>query len=188
MIVANSLDAATPVLTMLPVGYTWDLSGTNAYDTTSLQTERGGTNGQGSGPYNDTSFGVMNEAGTPWNTGNDFSNQQFVQNQFAGNFGTNSPPGPGGARFYNDGTPSVATVNTTSPATSGGGNFPGNALENRSVSLTNWNNTNPDTATTATPGQVIFVPTAAYIKTTRGFGADAGLTHQKRKLFPHFLI
>ena len=109
---AANLHAAAPALTTLPAGAFWQLNGTSNYDTGLQSTERGGENGQLVPPFNDTSFGVMNEAATPWFTGNDQSAQQYIQNQVFGNFGTSSPPGPAGARFFNFGYTSPNSINT----------------------------------------------------------------------------
>ena len=169
------------MLTTLPSGASWvQIGGLNTYDTGQGTTETGGFDGQTSGPYQDTSFGVTNEPGTPWFTGNDQSAQQFVQTQVFGDSGTNSPPGPSGARFYNggdtvgDGTgfTGPATVNSPSAPTNEGANFPSTAVEERQVSLTDWNNTNPDVASAGTVGQQVFVPTSATLTLGLGWGSD----------------
>ena len=167
-----ALASAQPTNTTLPGGAVWQLMGSGNYDTGNQSTDAGGVNGQTTGPYNDTSFGVMNESGTPWFTGNDLSAQQYIQNQIFGNFGTNSPPGPGGARFYNFGYTSPNTINVSGQMTSAGSNFPTNATEQRSVTLNHWNNANPDAGGVATIGQQIFVPVSATLTMTNGWGAD----------------
>lgn len=167
-----SSSAAMPTMA-LPAGYTWQLVNNQVYTTGTVYTETGGYNGQTSGPYYDTSYGVMDEPSTPWYTGNDQSDQQFIQQQVTGNYGTNSPPGPSGFRFYNNGTPGVTTLNQTSGSTSGGANFPSNAKEIRTITLTNWNNLNPDNSmATATVGQIVNMPTGGTISTSRGYGGD----------------
>lgn len=157
---ASALGA--PVNTTLPGGWTWNPIGGGTYDSGTIGTARGGANGQNVGPYTDTSFGVMNEPGRPWTTGGDLSAQQYVQAQAFGNFGTNSPPGPGGFRYYNFG------YNNTNP----GANFSRNANERRSVSVNHWNNTNPDAGGVATFGQIVRVPVSARLVVGQGFGAD----------------
>ncbi len=153
---------AVPVNTVLPGGWTWQSVGTGSYDTGLQGTPRGGSNGQTVGPFTDTSFGVMDEVGTPWFTGGDVSAQQYVQRQLFGNFGTSSPPGPSGARYYNFGYGS----------TSAGSNFPSTATEQRSVTLNHWNNTAPDAGGVASFGQVVRVPVAARLVVGLGWGAD----------------
>ena len=71
-----TLVIAQPTSTTVANGE-WTNVGSGLYDTGVLTTDAGGIAGQTSGPYFDTSFGVMNEAGTPWFTGNDLLAQQF---------------------------------------------------------------------------------------------------------------
>lgn len=153
---------AAPSNTTLPSGWTWQAVGTGSYDTGPQGTPRGGGNGQTTGPFTDTSFGVMDEPGTPWFTGGDVSAQQYVQRQIFGNFGTGSPPGPAGFRNYNFGY----------GGTSAGSNFPRSATEQRQVSLNHWNNTAPDAGGIATFGQIVRVPVAARLEVGLGWGAD----------------
>lgn len=153
---------AAPTATTLPGGWSWEPLGGGTYDTGLVGTERGGFDTQASPPYQDTSFGVMDETGTPWFTGNDLSAQQYVQRQIFGNFGTSSPPGPSGARFYNFGYDGTAA----------GSNFPRSATERRNVSLSHWNNTAPDAGGIATFGQIVRVPVAASLVIGMGYGAD----------------
>lgn len=152
---------AQPVNTALPGGgWSWvaepSLSGT--YDTGLQGTPRGGAAGQTVGPFTDTSYGVMDETGTPWFTGGDQSAQQYVQRQIFGNFGTSGASG----RFFNSGF----------GGTTAGSNFPRTASEQRSASLNHWNNTNPDAGGVASFGQVVYVPVAATLSIGNGFGAD----------------
>ena len=86
--------------------------------------------------------------------------------------GTNSPPGPAGARFYNFGYSTPATVGQPAQTTSAGDNFPSNAVEQRAVSLNHWNNPNPDAGGVATVGQLVFVPTSATLQIRLGWGSD----------------
>jgi MYXO-CTERM domain-containing protein len=153
---------ATPVNTTLPGGFSWQPIPGGTYDTGTVGTSRGGFNGQQNGPFQDTSYGVMDEPGTPWFTGGDQSSQQYVQQQLFGNFGTSSPPGPGGFRFYNFGYGSTAA----------GSNFPSTGTERRGVSLNHWNNPFPDAGGVATFGQVVYVPVSATLVVGQGFGAD----------------
>jgi hypothetical protein len=156
--------SAQPINTTLPGGWSWNPlpSQNGTFNTGLLQTARGGFDGQTSGPYNDTSFGVMNEGGTPWFTGNDLSAQQYVQRQVFGNFGTSSPPGPSGARYFNGGN----------QGTTPGSNFPRSTVERRSVTGNNWNNPNPDSGGVATLNQIVYVPVSARLTVGQGFGAD----------------
>lgn len=154
--------AAQPTNTTLPGGWSWQPLSTGSYDTGLVGTERGGFDTQASPPFNDTSFGVMDEIGTPWFTGNDLSAQQYVQRQIFGNFGTSSPPGPSGARFYNFGY----------GGTTAGSNFPRSATERRTISLAHWNNSAPDAGGIASFGQVVRVPVAATLVIGMGYGAD----------------
>lgn len=192
--IVPSVQAAAPTY-VLPAGWTWQLQSTSSYNSGTQYTETGGKDGQTSGPYNDTSFGVMNEpGGVPWFTGNDQSDQQFIQQQIFGNYGTNYSAGPPqlgvpGTRFYNNGTPGTSTVNQVTPnngynsgtgqtsfnagSTSAGANFPSNAVEKRTVTLTNWNNTMPDDSMRPfVPGMQVYVPTGGTISTSRGYGGD----------------
>lgn len=148
-----------PVNTTLPGGWSWQPIAGGTYDTGLVGTKRGGANGQTSGPYTDTSFGIMNEQSTPWYDGSDTSSQQYVQRQVFGNFGTNGAPG---TRYYNFGYGS----------TSAGSNFPRTAAEQRSVTLNHWNNTNPDAGGVATLGQIIYIPVSATLTSGIGWGAD----------------
>jgi hypothetical protein len=159
---AGSAQAAGPVNTTLPGGWSWSPIGGGSYDTGLVGTPRGGFNTQTSPPYQDTSFGVMNEVGTPWYTGTDLSAQQYVQRQRFGNFGTSSPPGPSGARYYNFG------YQSTTP----GSNFPSTANEQRAATLSHWNNPFPDAGGVASLGQVVYVPVSATLTTGLGWGAD----------------
>jgi hypothetical protein len=160
--VISASAAAQPVNTTLPPGWTWQAAGTGTYDTGLLGTKKGGFNGQTTPPFNDTSFGVMDETGAPWFDGSDLSAQQYVQKQIFGNFGTSSPPGPSGFRFYNFGYQMTAA----------GSNFPDLAVESRAVTVNHWSNPLPDAGGVATAGQVVNVPTAATFTGGIGFGAD----------------
>ncbi len=164
---------AVPTNTTLPGGWTWQPTGTGAFDTGLVGTPRGGGNGQTLPPFGDTSFGVMNEPGTPWFTGGDLSSQQYIQLQQFGNFGTGSPPGPAGFRHYNFGYtgPNGPTLAGPQP-TSAGANFPRTAGEARSVTLNQWNNTAPDAGGVAGFGQVVRVPVAATLTVGLGWGGD----------------
>jgi len=153
---------AAPTNTTLQSGWTWQSLGSNTYDTGTVGTKRGGQNGQTTGPFTDTSFGVMNEQGTPWYDGSDLSAQQYVQNQVFGNYGTSSPPGPSGTRYYNFG----------GNGTGAGQNFSRATAERRSVTLNTWNNTNQDVGGVATYGQIVYVPVSARLVVGQGFGAD----------------
>jgi hypothetical protein len=163
VVVAGSA-TAQPINTTLPGGWSWQplpaMNGT--YDTGTIATAVGGANGQTSGPYSDTSFGVMDEPNTPWFSGADQTSQQYVQAQAFGNFGTSSPPGPAGFRYFNFGYGSTAA----------GSNFPSVAGEVRSLSMNNWNNPNPDAGGVATAGQIVYIPVSATFSTTLGLGAD----------------
>lgn len=154
--------SATPVNTTLPGGWSWQPIPGGSYDTGVLGTPRGGFNTQANPPFQDTSYGVMNEAGTPWFTGGDLSAQQYTQTQLFGNFGTGSPPGPSGARFFNFGYQSTAA----------GSNFPSTAAERRSVNVNHWNNPFPDAGGVAGFNQVVYVPVSASLTVGQGFGAD----------------
>jgi hypothetical protein len=132
------------------------------YDTGIQRTKRGGFDGQTVGPFNDTSFGVMDEQGSAWFDGSDLSGQQCVQRQVFGNFGTSSPLGPTGTRFYNFGYQNT-------PA---GSNFPQTGAEQRKVTLNHWNNPNPDAGGVASFGQIVYVPVAATLTTGLGWGGD----------------
>ncbi len=162
LVVAAGTAIAQPTNTTLPGGWTWQAIPGGVYDTGTVGTKRGGFNGQTTGPFNDTSFGIMDEQGTPWFDGSDQSSQQYVQAQVFGNYGTSSPPGPSGTRFYNFG----------GNGTSAGQNFSSTTSESRSVSINNWNNPNPDAGGVATLGQVVYVPVAATLIVGQGFGAD----------------
>lgn len=162
LVVASGAAIAQPTNTTLPGGWTWQAIPGGIYDTGTVGTKRGGFNGQTTGPFNDTSFGIMDEQGTPWFDGSDLSSQQYVQAQVFGNYGTSSPPGPSGTRFYNFG----------GNGTSAGQNFSSTTSESRSVSINNWNNPNPDAGGVATLGQVVYVPIAATLIVGQGFGAD----------------
>ncbi|MFN4242659.1 MAG: hypothetical protein ACK4PI_05430 [Tepidisphaerales bacterium] len=167
---------AAPINTVLGPGLSWQSLGTAGYDTGLVRTERGGTNGQTVGPFTDTSFGVMNEVGAPWFTGNDLSAQQYIQRQIFGNFGTSSPPGPPGFRYYNFGYtgPAGPTLPPSGP-TVAGSNFPFTAAERRTVTANHWNNPFPDIVQTATFGQFVYVPVAATLTVTLGWGGDEAL-------------
>jgi hypothetical protein len=154
--------SAQPVNTLLGPGLTWQPLGSSSYDTGLIGTQRGGFNGQTTGPFTDTSFGVMDEPGTPWFTGADLTSQQYVQRQVFGNFGTSSPPGPAGFRHYNFGYGSTAD----------GSNFPRTATEQRSVSVNHWNNLFPDAGGVASLNQIVWVPTAATLSVGLGWGGD----------------
>lgn len=162
MIALAGAASGQPVNTTLPGGWSWLPVGGGSYDTGTLGTKRGGFNGQTSGPYNDTSFGIMDEQNTPWFDGSDQSEQQYVQAQAFGNFGTNAPPGPSGRRFYNFGYGSTAA----------GSNFPSNAAERRTITMNHWNNPNPDAGGVASLGQIVWVPVSATFTGGVGFGAD----------------
>lgn len=167
---------AAPINTVLGPGLSWQNLGAASYDTGLLRTERGGTNGQTVGPFTDTSFGVMNEVGAPWFTGNDLSAQQYVQRQIFGNFGTSSPPGPPGFRYFNFGYtgPAGPTLPPSGP-TSFASNFPFTAAERRTVTGNHWNNPFPDIVQTATFGQLVYVPVSATLTVTLGWGGDEAL-------------
>ena len=158
----TALGSAQPVNTTLPPGWSWQPAGSATYDTGLVGTKRGGFNGQTTPPFNDTSFGVMDEPGTPWFDDSDLTAQQYVQKQMFGNFGTSSPPGPSGFRFFNFGY----------QMTGFGSNFPNTAIENRTITLNHWNNPNPDAGGVAIAGQVVNVPTSATFTGGLGFGAD----------------
>ncbi|MBY0311336.1 MAG: hypothetical protein K2W85_04650 [Phycisphaerales bacterium] len=151
-----------PVNTTLPGGWSWQPLAGGTYDTGLQGTPRGGFNTQANPPFQDTSYGVMNESGTPWFTGGDLTAQQYTQTQLFGNFGTGSPPGPSGARFYNFGYQSTAA----------GSNFPSTAAERRSVNVNHWNNPFPDAGGVASLNQVVYVPVSASLTVGQGFGAD----------------
>ncbi len=163
---------AAPTNTTLPGGWTWQSAGGGSYDTGLLGTPRGGANGQTTGPFTDTSYGVMNEPGTPWFTGTDVTSQQYIQRQLFGNFGTGSPPGPAGFRYYNFGYGGQAGPTFTSGPTAAGSNFAATAREARSVTVNQWNNTAPDAGGVATFGQVVRVPVAATLVVGLGWGGD----------------
>lgn len=154
--------SAQPVNTTLPSGWTWQPVGSFAYDTGLVGTSRGGFNGQTTPPFNDTSFGIMDEVGAPWFDGSDLSAQQYVQRQIFGNFGTSSPPGPAGFRYFNFGYQMTAA----------GSNFPPSGIESRNITLNHWFNPLPDSGGVATLGQIVNVPTAATFTSGLGFGAD----------------
>lgn len=154
--------SAAPTNTSLQSGWSWQAIGGGTYDSGLVGTKRGGTNGQAAGPYSDTSFGIMNEQGTPWYDGSDLSAQQYVQNQVFGNYGTSAPPGPAGTRYYNFGF----------NGTNAGQNFSRATTERRSLSLNHWNNPFKDLGGTATFGQVVWVPVSARLVVGQGFGAD----------------
>ncbi len=149
---------AAPVNTALPGGWSWSPMTGGTYDTGLIGTPRGGASGQTTPPFTDTSFGVMNEAGTPWFTGGDQSAQQYVQRQVFGNFGTAGASG----RFFNPGY----------GGTTSGNNFPQAGAERRGVSLNHWSNPNPDAGGVASFGQVVWVPTSARLAVGTGYGAD----------------
>jgi hypothetical protein len=157
----SSVALAVPTNTTLPGGWSWAPLAGGSF-TSSGATARGGANGQTTGPFTDTSFGVMDESGTPWFTGNDLSAQQYVQRQAFGNFGTGSPPGPSGARFFNPGY----------QGTGFGSNFPRTASEQRGVTLNHWNNAFPDAGGVATLNQIVYVPVAATLSVGLGWGGD----------------
>lgn len=163
---------AAPSNTALPGGWTWQPIAGGNYDTGLVGTPRGGGNGQTTPPFTDTSFGVMNEPGTPWFTGSDLSSQQYIQRQLFGNFGTGSPPGPAGFRYYNFGYGGLAGPTFTAPGTAAGTNFSATTAEARKVSLNQWNNTNPDAGGIATFNQVVYVPVAATLTVGLGWGGD----------------
>lgn len=157
---AAAVANAQPVNTVLPGGgWSWQPIGGGTYDTGTVGTKRGGSNGQLVGPFNDTSFGIMDEPNTPWFDDSDLSGQQYVQSQIFGNIGTNGAPG-----FRN--------FNTGYQGTLAGTNFPNSTNERRSVTLNHWNNPNPDVGGLATFGQVVFVPVSARFTGGIGFGAD----------------
>ena len=153
---------AQPTNTTLPGGFSWQPIAGGSYDTGTVGTKRGGFNGQSVGPFNDTSFGIMNEQSTPWFDGSDQSSQQYVQAQVFGNFGTSSPPGPSGTRFFNFG----------GNGTTAGQNFSSTTTERRTASINNWNNAFPDAGGVATLNQVVYVPISASLTVGQGFGAD----------------
>jgi hypothetical protein len=170
VLLAAAAATAQPTNTTLPSGWSWDNLGSNVFDTGTVGTPRGGGNGQTTGPFTDTSFGVMNEPGTPWFTGGDLSSQQLIQRQIFGNIGTNGAPGFRNFNFGYTGPngPTIAgPINTTN-----GSNFPFTAAERRSVTLNHWNNTNPDAGGVATFGQIVWVPTAAVLNVGQGWGGD----------------
>lgn len=171
MILAGTA-VAQPTNTTLPGGWTWQSLGGGSYDTGTVGTAKGGGNGQAVGPFTDTSYGVMNEPGTPWFTGADVSSQQYIQRQAIGNFGTGSPPGPAGFRFYNFGYGGQPGPTFTSPATAAGSNFPATGREQRGVTLNQWNNTAPDAGGIASFGQIVRVPVAATLTVGLGWGGD----------------
>lgn len=173
--VALSTDAnAQPTNTAAAAGGAWANVGTGNYTTGQLTTETGGTPGQSAPPYFDTSFGVMDETGTAWFTGNDLSAQQFVQSQVFGDLGAASPsPAPWGlAGPPASGDPNARFYNYGYGGTTAGSNFPTTAAEQRSITVNHWNNTNPDAGGTAAVGQQVFVPTSAKISIDFGFGGD----------------
>ncbi len=163
---------AAPTNTTLLSGWSWQAVGSGSFDTGLVGTAKGGANGQTTGPFNDTSYGVMNEPGTPWFTGNDLTSQQYIHRQLFGDFGTGSPPGPAGFRFYNFGYGNQPGPTFTSPGTSAGSNFPATGREARSVSVNQWNNTAPDAGGVASFGQVVRVPVAATLRIGLGWGGD----------------
>lgn len=163
---------AVPTNTTLPGGWSWQPLAGGSYDTGLVGTAQGGGNGQTTGPFNDTSYGVMNEPGTPWFTGNDLTSQQYIQRQAFGNFGTGSPPGPAGFRYYNFGYGGQPGPTFTSPATAAGTNFPATGREQRGVTVNQWNNTAPDAGGVASFGQIVRVPIAATLSVGLGWGGD----------------
>ncbi|MBL0926098.1 MAG: hypothetical protein IBJ11_00395 [Phycisphaerales bacterium] len=172
VIVAGAV-SAQPTNTTLPNGWSWQSIPGGTYDTGFVQTGTGGFNGQTTGPFTDTSYGILNEPNTPWFTGTDLSTQQYVQRQLFGNYGTGSPPGPSGYRFFNFGYTGPNGPFINGPiSTANGSNFPYTAAERRSVSLTQWNNPNRDLGGVATLNQVVYVPISATLSITQGFGAD----------------
>ena len=152
----------------------WTNVGTGLYDTGVLTTDAGGIAGQTSGPYFDTSFGVMNEAGTPWFTGNDLLAQQYVQQQAFGNLGSASPsPNPWGhAGPPAVGDPAARHYNYGYGGTTAGSNFPTIAAEKRSITVNHWNNTNPDSVIMAAIGQQVYIPASATLEIDMGWGGD----------------
>lgn len=161
---------ALPINTTLPGGWSWQPLGTGSYDTGLSGTARGGFNGQTSGPFEDTSYGIMNEPGTPWFTGGDLSAQQYVQQQVFGNAGTSSS---GGFRFGNTGYTGPAGPTLAGPfPTASGTNFPRTAAERRSITLNHWSNANPDAGGVASFGQLVTVPVSATLTLGTGWGAD----------------
>jgi hypothetical protein len=152
--------SAQPVNTVLPGGggWSWQAAGTGSYDTGLVGTKRGGAEGQTTGPFNDTSFGVMDQASTPWFDGSDTSAQQYAQRQIFGNFGTSGAIG----RYFNSGFGGTAS----------GSNFPRTASESRGVTLNHWNNTNPDAGGVASFGQIVYVPVSATLTSGLGWGGD----------------
>lgn len=165
--------ASLPTNTSLPGGWSWQPLAGGTYDTGTVGTPRGGFNGQTTGPFNDTSYGVMNEPSTPWFTGGDLSAQQYIQRQAFGNFGTVVPPTAPGFRNFNFAYtgPNGPTVNGPLP-TGNGQNFPATAAERRSVSINNWNNAFPDAGGMASFGQIVYVPISASLTVGQGFGGD----------------
>jgi len=153
---------AQPTSTTLPGGWSWQPIAGGSYDTGTVGTGRGGFDGQTNGPFNDTSFGIMDEQSTPWFDGSDQSSQQYVQAQVFGNFGTSSPPGPSGTRFFNFG----------GNGTNAGQNFSSTTTERRTASINNWNNAFPDAGGVAALNQVVYVPISASLIVGQGFGAD----------------
>lgn len=149
---------AAPSNTTLPSGWSWLPVGSGMYDTGTQGTPRGGTDGQQNPPFTDTSFGVMNEPGTPWFTGTDLSAQQYIQRQIFGNLGTAGASG----RFFNNGY----------AGTNPGENFPSFAAESRSVTLNHWNNPFPDAGGVAALGQIVYVPVSATLHLGSGWGGD----------------
>jgi hypothetical protein len=157
----SSVALAVPTNTTLPGGWSWAPLAGGSF-TSSGATARGGANGQTTGPFTDTSFGVMDETGTPWFTGGDLTAQQYVQRQVFGNFGTSSPPGPAGARYFNFGYQGSGV----------GSNFPRAAFERRDVTLNHWNNAFPDAGGVATLNQIVYVPVSATLSVGLGWGGD----------------
>jgi hypothetical protein len=162
---------AQPTNTTLPGGWSWQPvpAQNGTYDTGLIGTARGGGAGQTVAPFTDTSFGVMNETGTPWFTGGDLSAQQYVQKQIFGNFGNPSASG----RYTNPGYagPAGPTV-PASGATSANSNFPQTAAERRSLTLNQWSNPKPDAGGVATLNQIVYVPISAQLTVGQGFGGD----------------
>lgn len=178
--IAAGTAVAVPTNTTLPMGFSWQPAPGGVYDTGLAGTPRGGFNTQANPPFQDTSFGVMNEPGTPWFTGGDLSAQQYVQRQVFGNFGTAVPPAPAGFRYYNFGY----------GGTMDGRNFPRTANEARGISLNHWNNPFPDAGGVATLGQVVYVPVAATLTAGLGWGGDemllriiGGVSGQRSQFF-----
>ncbi|MDX2017414.1 MAG: PEP-CTERM sorting domain-containing protein [Planctomycetota bacterium] len=173
IVVIAGLAHAQPVNTQLQSGWSWQAIGGGTYDTGLVGTARGGANGQTTGPFTDTSYGIMNEQGTPWYTGQDLNAAQYVQRQLFGNFGTSSPPGPAGTRYYNFGYAGPnGPTQAGQGATSAGSNFAFTAAERRNVTLNQWSNPFQDVGGIATFGQIVYVPVAATLRVGLGWGGD----------------